>query len=237
MSEHHLKIAREFIQDRDFTSARKVLNKVPSHPTAKKWLARIDEIELENATSHQPLRPVELPIRLEVIMRKHLAKDETVLWYEQPEPVIYSRYLNPNWSIAMFLIIGISLLLFHSYLQFVLTSRGITNQFLLQVAAPLIFIAAPFIRLPIAQSRATTIHYILTNRRAFIVEKLKVNPIPIPITHPSRIEIVAERAGFESIIFHRYSSWWGLFMVKIPIGFLGIGKTEDVKQIISEYWK
>ena len=233
MSDHHLKIAREFIQDRDFVGARKVLNKIPNHPTAKKWLARIDEIEQKSAVKEQPLQPVELPNRLEVIMRNHLDKDEVVLWHEQPEPVTYSRYLNPDWTIAMFVIMGIGLLLFQLYLQFILTSRGITSLFLLQVATPLIFIAAPFIRLPIAQRRATTIHYILTNRRGFIVEKLKVKPIQQ--IHPSRIEIVAERAGFESVIFHRYSGWWSLIMVKLPIGFLGIAKADNVKQIISRY--
>lgn len=233
MSDHHLKIAREFIQDRDFVSARKVLNKIPNHPTAKKWLVRIDEIEQKSAVREQRLQPIELPIRLEVIMRNHLGKDEVVLWHEQPEPVIYSRYLNPDWTIAMFLIMGIGLLLFQIYLQFILTSRGITSLFLVQVATPLILIAGPFIRLPIAQRRATTIHYILTNRRGFIVEKLKVKPIQQ--IYPSRIEIVAERAGFESVIFHRYSGWWSLIMVKLPIGFLGIASADSVKQIISRY--
>jgi hypothetical protein len=228
MSEPHLKIAREFIQDRDFVSARKVLKKIPNDPTAKKWLARIDEIERKSTVKEQTLQPVELPIRLEVTMRNHLRKDEVVLWHEQPEPVIYSRYLNPDWQRAMFLITGIGLLLLQIYLHFNLISRDANSFF-----PPLILIASPFISLQIAQRRATTIHYILTNHQAFIIEKLEVKPIS-PI-NPSRIELVTERAGFESVIFHRYSGLSNLIIRKLPIGFLGIARADSVKKIISKY--
>jgi hypothetical protein len=235
MSEHYLQIAREFIQDKDYASARKVLNKIPDHPTAKKWLARIHQIEQEAAIVNLVPDPIELPIRLEVILRNHLHKGETVLWHEQPEPTIYSHYLNPIWMTATYLIVGFLLLAVFLYLQFGLTNRGVTPIFLIQISTPLIFIAAPFIRPFIAQRRATAIHYVLTDRQALIIEKLKVKPVSR--IQADRIETVEERTGFRSVIFRRHSAWWNLIMVKIPVGFLGIAKADDVKRIIAKYWK
>jgi|GEM_PF-3946781 len=230
MSEHHLRIAKEFIKDRDYASARKVLNKIPEHLTAKKWLARIDEIEQQNQIRNQRSEPVELPLRLEVILRNHLNKNETVLWYEQPEPSTYSKYLNPNWMIAMYVVMGIALLVFQLYVQFGM-SRGVSGVFLLYMVTLLV---TPFIRIPIAYRRATTIHYILTDRQGFIVEKLKV--IPIASRYASKIEVIEEWSGFKSVIFHRYSGWWSLIMIKIPMGFLGVSKADDVKRMIAQHW-
>jgi hypothetical protein len=157
-----------------------------------------------------------------------------VLWYEQPEPTIYSKYLNPTWMVGMFVILGFGLLAFQCYLQFRIFRGGVSSLFLLQLATPLILILAPFIRIPIARLRATTIHYVVTNHQGFIVEKLKVKTLSSK--YAASMELIEEKAGFQSLIFHRYSGWWGLIMVRIPVGFLGIAKAREVKQIISEYW-
>jgi len=44
MSKAKFAVAKEFIQDEDYDSARIILQSL-NHPTAKKWLARIDELD------------------------------------------------------------------------------------------------------------------------------------------------------------------------------------------------
>lgn len=234
MDDNYLMIARGLIQRQDYYRARMVLNRIAHHPTAQAWLSKLDEIEPTTTTNAEPLQAIDLPRRLQVILSEHLAPDEVVLWHEQPEPAIYARYLNPDWMLAMFWGMGTILLLFQLYLQFIATSRGITTLFLLQVATPIIFLLAPFIRLPIAQRRATTFHYTITNKGGYIIEKLKVRKVPI--TAVLSLEIVEERAGFKSLIFYRYSAWWSFIMVKPPIGFLGLADAQNAYDLIKTHW-
>ena len=123
-------------------------------------------------------------------------------------PVLYSVSHDPSWHNALFY---------------------------LQIATPLILIAAPFIRIPIAKHRANNIHYIITDRQGFIIDNLKVKVLTVK--DATRMEIVKERAGFTSLIFHRYSGCWNLIAIRIPEGFLGIANASDVKQLISKYWR
>jgi hypothetical protein len=237
MSESVLKLARQLIQQKEYAQAKAVLETIPDHPTAKAWLKRLQEIEPQIQPEAAPSipTPVMLPLRQEVIIRKYVSKGEIVLSYEQPEPNIFARYLNPSWMIAIFVISGFALLAFQFYIQFRTIRLGITPLFYLQLATPLILIAAPFIRIPIAKRRANTIHYIITNRQGFIIENLKVKVLTAK--DATRMEIVQERAGFTSLIFHRHSGWWNLIAIRLPEGFLGIADASKVKQVVSKYWR
>jgi hypothetical protein len=234
MSDDYLQLAKEFIQEKDFTSAKKILKKIPNNPIAQKWLVRIEQLERRAEPPHTAPQPVMLPLRLETILRSYLTRGETVIWYEQPEPNIYSRYLNPAWMIATFEIVGIGLLAFWLYFQLFLNHGGVTSLFLIQILTPIIFIFAPFIRIPVAQRRAATIHYVVTDRQGFIVEKLNVKTLsPRDLR---KLEVVEEKAGLKSLIFHRPSAWWNFIMIRLPIGFLGIADADKVQALISHYW-
>jgi hypothetical protein len=123
---------------------------------------------------------------------------------------------------------GFGLLVLFFLLNFVFTNRGVTSLFLLQVFTPIVFLVTPSIWLNSAQRRAEATHYVLTDRQAYIVEKLKVKRV-----FPTRIEVVTESTGFESVIFHRHTGIDGFFKVDNPVGFLGISGAPAVKQIVA----
>lgn len=58
MSQSTLETARSLIQQKKYKDARKLLNTIPDDPTARKWLARLDEISPEpvNVGQNRPSR-------------------------------------------------------------------------------------------------------------------------------------------------------------------------------------
>ena len=225
MREHYLDLAREYIQNRDFDNARKLLNQMPDHPTAQRWLTRLDEYEWKQGRGR---RRIELPPQLEAIIRFYVAKDEIVLWHQQPEPVTFSRYLYSKEGEKGLMILGVVLLIFHIMLNFVLSDRGATPTFLILISAPILFIVGPFVRESRSHNRAMSTHYILTDRQVLIVEKTNVRRVI-----PTRIEVVPEETGLDSVIFHRQTGWRGWLKHDNPVGFFGIAGAEDVKRIVS----
>ena len=41
MTDEYLQVAKRFILDEDYNSARKILSKIPNNITAQKWLAQM----------------------------------------------------------------------------------------------------------------------------------------------------------------------------------------------------
>lgn len=226
MREHYLDLAREYIQNRDFDNARKLLNKMPDHPTAQRWLARIDDYEWKQGRGR---RRVELPPQLEAIIRFYVANDEIVLWHQQPEPVTFSSYLYPKQGEKGLMILGVVILISQILLfLFVSRDRGPSTSSLMVIAMSLYFILGPFVRESRAQSRAANTHYLLTDRQVLLVEKTNVRRII-----PTRIEVVPEETGLDSVVFHRHTGWRGWLKHDNPVGFFGIAGAEEVKRIVS----
>lgn len=102
MSNWHLQTARNLIAEKDYETAKGVLGVIADNPQAQALLKHIEQHTEQQTTPPVPASDaasavspsgdsIELPLRLQTILRKHLAKDEVVLWYEQPDPTIYAR--------------------------------------------------------------------------------------------------------------------------------------------------
>jgi hypothetical protein len=231
-----IETAREFIKRKRYAEAKKLLQEVSTLKVAQQWLERIHEIEQRE---NNVVSKVVISNRLEEKIKKYLISDEEVIWYEQPNPAIFSQYMNPRWHTLTYFIGGISMLLVifaGLYVQTALTQRTfIPPACYLNIFLIIIFTLMPFFRELLARRRANAVHYILTTRQAFIIDRGHVDRILF--TDKMEWETIPEKHGLSSLIFKRKQPLFNAFFVKTPSGFLGIKEAHQVRQMISEAWK
>ena len=230
MTEKYLRIAKSLILEQDYDNARNILSKIPNNATAKKWLAQIDRLENKNLEIDSQILPVQLPPRLDIVVRNNLTQAETVLWYEQPEPHVFANHMTPDWLKTVIVPLGIMLL----FLQIIISESDSTS--FIEIAPTLFATLSPFIREQILQRKATAIHYIITNKRGLIIEELKIRDVPPYLE--IKVQVIDEVGGFQSLVFHRPPGWQQYIQYNTLLGFIGISKSkiEEAKHIMNKYW-
>lgn len=228
MSRMRLEKAREYIKNKEYGEAHKVLMTLPNDPTAKRWLQKLAVLlEREDAFVMPTIEPLPYEItsksrqQLEVI----LTQGEDVLWAGYPdEKRFIATYNSAIWVGALLIVPAL------------LTACGILRGFLQINVGILALIGVVVLSIVLSlMSRQTDQLYAVTNKRLILLSKGR--PMSYGKRNITQFRLIPWQDNIGDILFAEeekrvYSRGNRQKLVARDIGMYGVKNYQAVRTLI-----